>query len=238
MKAIIAGLLMMLLLPLLASAATIKGSVYDFSLQKINGVVLDVDSTPKQQIIAPKGDYMFNLGQGAYTIAAKQLKGGRTIANATEKIIIDKEGEFNLDLILLPNFEDISIGDVNLNQNDFAESRADFVLIFGFGIVGVILVMIFLKIRQIRKEKPKEIVREIVKERVKEIKEVKVEKLPEDLEKALEFIKSQGSRVNQKDIRKHMNLSEAKISLMMDDLESRGIVKKIKKGRGNIIVLN
>ncbi len=231
-----------LLVPSLISAATIKGSVYDFSLQKISGAVLEADSTPRQQVIAPSGDYSFALPSGTYTITARQLKTGRIIANATEKITIDKEGEFNLDLILLPNFEDISVADVALNQADFEESKIDFVVLGSLGIPIILLIIIFLKLRQIKKEKPAGIIREVVRPEVKIIKEivkeVKTEKLPEDLEKAMEFIKSEGGRVNQKDIRRHMNLSEAKISLMMDDLEGRGIVKKIKKGRGNIIVLS
>jgi uncharacterized membrane protein len=32
--------------------------------------------------------------------------------------------------------------------------------------------------------------------------------------------------------------SEAKVSLIVSDLESRGIIKKIKKGRGNILIIN
>ncbi|MHC1584962.1 MAG: helix-turn-helix transcriptional regulator, partial [Candidatus Syntropharchaeia archaeon] len=34
-----------------------------------------------------------------------------------------------------------------------------------------------------------------------------------------------------------LSLSEAKISLMITDLENRGLVTKIKKGRGNVIIL-
>ena len=41
----------------------------------------------------------------------------------------------------------------------------------------------------------------------------------------------------QKDIRKNFPSSEAKISLILTELEEKGIIKKIKRGRGNIIVL-
>ncbi len=33
-----------------------------------------------------------------------------------------------------------------------------------------------------------------------------------------------------------MAYSEAKVSLMLDDLENKGLIKKIKKGRSNIII--
>lgn len=238
------GILMVLyLLPALASAAIIKGSIYDLSLEKITGAVIDVDSSPRQQIISKDGSYNFTLPQGTYAITAKQLKAGKLVANSSEKITINQEGEFNLDLILLPVFDDIGAADIDLTPKDFEQKdELPVFTMIGFILVGAMFLIVFLKIRQIRKEKPKEIIREIVKEPkievIKEIREVKAEKLPEDLEKAMQIIKSQGGRTTQKDIRKELNLSEAKISLMMDDLESRGLIKKIKKGRGNLVILS
>jgi uncharacterized membrane protein len=56
-------------------------------------------------------------------------------------------------------------------------------------------------------------------------------------DKILQALKKQGGRATQKDIRKEIPLSEAKISLMIAELEHKGKVEKIKKGRGNIIIL-
>ena len=50
-------------------------------------------------------------------------------------------------------------------------------------------------------------------------------------------MKQKHKRTTQKEIRKIIPLSEAKISLMITDLESRDLIKKVKKGRGNIIIL-
>ena len=55
-------------------------------------------------------------------------------------------------------------------------------------------------------------------------------------EKVLDFVKQQGGRVTQLDIRKKFPSSEAKISLILTDLEEQGKIRKIKKGRGNIII--
>ena len=33
-----------------------------------------------------------------------------------------------------------------------------------------------------------------------------------------------------------MKFPEAKVSLMLDDLEDRGLIKKIKKGRSNVVI--
>ena len=58
-----------------------------------------------------------------------------------------------------------------------------------------------------------------------------------NLDGVLKIIMEQGGRTTQKEIRKKIPLSEAKISLMISELEAKGKVQKIKKGRGNIIVL-
>jgi uncharacterized membrane protein len=50
-------------------------------------------------------------------------------------------------------------------------------------------------------------------------------------------VRSEGGRTTQKDLRRAIPYSEAKISLMIAELESQGKLKKIKKGRGNIIIL-
>ncbi|HLD41533.1 MAG TPA: hypothetical protein VJB06_00720 [archaeon] len=234
MKLIIILLIILMLLPLSAHAATIKGSVYDLSLEKVNGAILEIDN-PRQQVISSNGEYSFNVGLGPYTIIARQLKGGKLVANASEKISLDKEGEFNLDIVLFPVFDDISLSDVDLDKQ---ENGLQIELMLGFVAVILIAMILFLIVFKRRKKEKRTVENNSLAETPHESDETKSEKLPEDLQKALGFIKEQGGRVNQKDIKHHMNLSDAKISLMMDDLEGRGIVKRIKKGRANVISLN
>ena len=69
-------------------------------------------------------------------------------------------------------------------------------------------------------------------------KRPKKAELDKDLDYIADIIKKEGSRMVQKDIVQKTGLSEAKISLMITDLESKGIIRKIKKGRANIIILN
>lgn len=61
--------------------------------------------------------------------------------------------------------------------------------------------------------------------------------IPEDLKQVLEIIGKTGGRMTQKDLRKMLAMSEAKVSLLLADLEDRGYIKKIKKVRGNIIIV-
>jgi len=70
----------------------------------------------------------------------------------------------------------------------------------------------------------------------KVIKEIKQITLSKELQDILSFIDKEGGRTTQKDIRKNFPQSEAKISLMIAELEEKGLIKRIKKGRGNIII--
>ena len=62
-------------------------------------------------------------------------------------------------------------------------------------------------------------------------------KADDDKNLFIKIIKEEGGRISQKDLRKKMPLSEAKVSLIIAELESEGKIKKIKKGRGNILTL-
>lgn len=62
--------------------------------------------------------------------------------------------------------------------------------------------------------------------------------LPPDCRDVLTIMEKNGGRITQLELRKLLPYSEAKVSLIVSDLENRGIVKKIKKGRGNILILN
>jgi uncharacterized membrane protein len=59
--------------------------------------------------------------------------------------------------------------------------------------------------------------------------------LPEDLRELLELVRASGNRITQRELRKKSPYSESKVSLMLSDLEERGLIEKFKRGRGNII---
>jgi hypothetical protein len=61
--------------------------------------------------------------------------------------------------------------------------------------------------------------------------------LPDDLQEVLDIVIANGGRITQKDLRGKLRYSEAKVSLIVSDLENRGLVDKFKKGRGNIIII-
>ncbi len=216
------------LLAAFANAATIYGSVYDLSLKRVDNTLVEINTTPKQVIVANNGSYSFAVANGAYGIKARLMQKNDVIAFVQENITINQDGRYILDLILFPDLEE-GIEDIDFDVNgNVIESRNGNFLIGTIILILIIGITSFLYFRKIKKPK----------EEKKEIDEKKENEYENgDLEHIIKIIKKEGGRATQKDIRKQIPLSEAKISLMIAELEHKGIVEKIKKGRGNIIIL-
>ncbi len=203
---------------------TIHGTVYDFGLDRLSNAVVEIDTSPKQQMVAKNGTYSFTVPAGTYTLKARHEKSD---AEVVENISAISEGDYVFDLILFPSLEsEEALLEEELEVpmvEEIIEDRPVSQWLLWL-VVFVLLGYVVYKVSR----KPV-----VEKEVIKEIKEVAVH---EELQKILEFVEKEGGRTTQKDIRKNFPYSEAKISLMIDDLEAKGLVKKIKKGRGNLIL--
>lgn len=217
MKALIILILFSLLIINNVSAATIHGSVYDISLNKVKDIIIEIDSVPVQRFISNDGSYSFELSNGDYRITAKILPNTKI---AEESININSDGSFNIDLFIDINIpESELLNDINEDYTkdlSIKENSNNIIKALGILIIFIIILYGFFY----HKKKSKET----------ETDDISLE--------VIKIIKSGGGRITQKDLRKHFPLSEAKISLVISELESKGMLKKIKKGRGNIIILN
>ena len=209
----------MLLASLSAEAAILNGIIYDTDLNPQGSVIIEVDTVPKQKIVSRDGSYGLEIPPGTYTIKASYFKDNLLYSSAEESIEIRDNGAYTLDLILLP-----SLGEKEplFEEPDIPFSNENSYSYVLFLLFIPVVFLIFLGMFVFMKKK-----RFVKKESV----------LESDLEKLVNILKNKGKRAAQKDLRKDLGLSEAKVSLMVADLESMGIVKKIKKGRGNIIIL-
>jgi uncharacterized membrane protein len=224
-KRVLFGIILFVLLLNCVSAATIYGTIYDFSLNRAKNVIVEINSSPHQRQVAVNGTYEFTLIQGDYTISTS-LKEGSTTMRAIENISIIDDGNYLLDLFLYPNLDDVdslyespNIDVPILNAGQFNY----FIIIIPLAAVMIVFLIIMMtKIGKLGRE------------------ELKVESniLNADLKEVIAVIKNNGGRATQKEIRKSIAYSEAKISLMLTELEALGYISRIKKGRGNLIVLS
>jgi uncharacterized membrane protein len=112
--------------------------------------------------------------------------------------------EFDFDLI----FED----------EGTAENKSINSLTFQLALIGVALVALMILLGKRRWKKP--------------LKNKNSHELSSDLQGVLKVLDKNGGRMTQKELRKNFELSEANISLMITELESLGLVKRIKRVGG------
>jgi len=220
------AVLLMLLLAACAQAATIEGEIYEWSsLSVLTDIIVEVNSTPKQTFVSKDGSYSFSLPPGSYEINAAYDDG----LSAKETVEVRMDGDFRIDLLLVPQFveEDILEGADELGvdkelripgikrpekQEQWGLGDTVYLLVPLLALLGAIIAL-----KYIRSTKPDR------------------GPLPEDLDEVIALLRKRGGRMNQKELRIEMNQSESKMSLMVTDLEDRGLVKRVKRGRANMI---
>jgi len=175
---------------------------------------------------------------------------------AEENVTVGDEGNFTMDLIMLPALDEerlfetdgVEIDELLTENGQSAQGAGSGGSYQGALIIGaIVLTSVFVLIvlyrqrrrdRNGKEEKPNaKVLSESSKTQARHPEPLKLQKLPYDLNKLLETIRLNDGRMTQRELRKRMPYGEAKISLMLADLEDRGLIKKIKKGRGNIIVM-
>ncbi len=260
------GLLAMLLLSGLAHSARVSGTVWDaVKMEPGAGIAVEINTTPMQrEITGPDGSYFFDLGPGSFELAVKKITPKHELEQvAAQAIVISKEGNYTLDLLAF--YSDISVPDLGNesefelpsipDQNKVTHQKPDdiFVILLAAAFLALTLLIgtyyLFGKMKgeQVIKPEPKEpkSAKEMPESKKEEAKEEKIaipipqkrEKIPSDLKQIIQIMKRNEGRMTQKDLRKEIPLSEAKVSLMITDLENRGLVRRIKQGRGNVLIL-
>ena len=208
----------------LAAAAAIQGTVYDFSLKKISNAVVTINTVPEQSLVATDGKYGFEVPQGNYVLEASELAGTETISAAEKNVSVSAEGTYTIDLITFPVIEEEASSDIEVQPE---APGPNFTIIFAAVIVIAFILLAFAVV-YLKKAK---------KTQTKAAAEAGLV-VENEVEKVLKAIGEEGGRTTQKDLRHRLGMSEAKLSLIISELEHDGKIRKIKKGRGNIIIVN
>lgn len=230
-----AGIFIFLILMPFVLGATIHGRVFDYNFRLASNSLVKINTVPEQRMVAVDGSYSFIVPPGDYVLNAT-LKGSTgTFYDVLDNISIAKDGDYVRDLIMFPN-DDLNELDLennvttDLNGDGTVQSNKTILVI-----TGLVIVIIFVLIYCAAFKKCKWKANLFNKKPTTGPKAKEIGEEADDLAELLAFIRK-NRRVTQKEIRKEFPLSEAKISLMITDLESQGKIRKIKKGRGNIIV--
>tara|TARA_Y100000034_G_C6895023_1_gene412467 strand:- start:1601 stop:2230 length:630 start_codon:yes stop_codon:yes gene_type:complete len=208
MKILTLVILVLVLIPSV-SAAIIQGKVYDLELNRLDNVIVEINTVPGQRIISQQGEYFFNAPEGEYIITARAVI-DEVVYLTNESISIIDDGEYIIDLFLFPELGNVPDLDVDLDDN----KKSPIAYIVGFILVALVLFFAF---------------------RLGKNKDIKIDD-DDSLNSVYNLIKKE-KRTTQKEIRKRSSLSEAKISLIITQLEEEGKIQKIRKGRSNIIIL-
>lgn len=223
--------LVFLLLLNLAIATTLTGTIYNQDLEPEPNVLVQVSS---QRYLSLDGTYMVQIPAGTYpiTITKEDL-------TVTEEVVVQGQVTY-YDLFLIPDFDDEDDLWKDTEEDLFEDEKSLFRWEYLVAIAIVIYALIrFFKARL--KYGPLNKFRKRVKEDSKKTVEqhkAELEKEPGQIDKAVEIIKKHDGRITQKELRKEMlYLSEAKVSLILTELEHKGLVERVKKGRGNVVIL-
>ncbi|MBT4870233.1 MAG: hypothetical protein HON47_01530 [Candidatus Diapherotrites archaeon] len=222
-------------------SATITGEVFEwYNFEKLDEVIVEINTSPIQRDISTEGVYSFEAPLGEYAIHAEYYEKGDLIYTDDQNVIITNEGNFVIDLIMFPVLDfdeeiiDFDLDDINLEEGiiekeDKVEDYSG--LIISFIVLIILLILLFLASKDMLPKTKKE-------KRIELRKSQNTDDLDKYARQVLELLKKRGNRLTQKEIRDVITeIGEAKISLIIAELEAIGKVKKIKKGRGNIIIL-
>ncbi len=204
----------------ITAAATIHGSIYDDQLETLNNVKLSINTEPKQTLISKDGQYIFNVNPGSYILKAEYYKSEFRKFSAIENINISSDGDYVIDLILfeIVDDDDLNNPELNIDTNiDFENHNNNFIYVLT---ISIFIILIILLIKHFKKNKS--------------VNQIDYDN---DAKLVLNAIKESGGRTTQKELRKKFQCSEAKISLILTELDHQNKIIKIKKGRGNIILI-
>lgn len=199
----------------LLHATTLTGKLIDADqFAPIDTAVLKFVGPDYVQLAATGGEYSASLSPGEYTVYAYHYENGTLQSYAKESISVYGEKE-TVDLVLFS----AAFGDVAEEPVLPDETQNNEFLIYVVLAIGA-LILLFLLTRK-RIQAPFQPIRKV--------------ELDEDAHAVLDIIQKNEGRMVQKEIREILKWSETKMSLVVAELEVSGHIKRIKKGRENIL---
>jgi uncharacterized membrane protein len=202
-------MLILLLIVGLVSSVAVYGDIYEQgSLEKLNNSVVTIkNSDYSYRQVFPSTNYSINLPQGSYDLIVERYEAGVLTHSFNESVNVNGKS-MRIDFVLEPKAEPTDL--------------TNFIL--GGVIIGAILLVAYYFMKQ-----------PYSKEKKGGAQAAENVELDADSKSVLEAIKANEGRIRQKELRELLNFSDSKMSLVISELEHYGVIKRFKRGRGNII---
>jgi uncharacterized membrane protein len=258
--------LLLALLTSFSNAGIVEGRVFDGdTLAPVSGASVSANDLKTGGAVVrvttnSTGDYWFGLATGTYEIRAERNKNG-TIEQDEVNVTILDNAEQRIDLVLFPEIGSVeqiqTPPELNVTNQSLGTPREftpqPFLALAAIALAIITAAAFFTYVMRKQRERRKRAQIQTLKPATPELQPPKLQAqqepqapqpqmpssaaLREDLEQAMKIIRENDGRLTQKELRKAMNVSEAKASLVVAELEERGFIQKIKKGRGNVLKL-
>ncbi len=203
-----------------ANAASIHGEVYAIDgFDNLNNSIIKISGEENHQLMIKEGNYSIELKEGEYVIEGFYYEKEELIYYAKYELKVGAES-LRFDVVLFSEeiFKDVPsiyIDEIELEELEIEKENNFMYLWVGIGITIILFVVLFLLKTKIKKAKPEE--------------------LDADCKTVLKIVNENEGRITQKEIREILNWSDSKLSLVVSELEQLELIKRIKKGRENII---
>ncbi|MDD2655383.1 MAG: hypothetical protein PHQ80_01815 [Candidatus ainarchaeum sp.] len=210
-------------------AATLQGNVYSAdSFDAVQGALVKAEGASTYQVLSSDGTYSMQVVPGAYNISAYYYENGTLKGYAEDGIAVGAEGaSYDIVLFSPDEFEGIEgFETAELDENIPEVRNEGWTPALAGGLVLLVVIVAgaayFLFVKKKAEKAP-------AMERKRE--------LDGEEKKVLEILKGSEGMRNQKELREILKCTDTKISLLISSLEAQGYVKRIKKGRENIVKL-
>lgn len=207
-------IILALVICIISSAAFVHGDIVKSQSDPSNKTLIRIEGKFTYQMITNSSNYSIFLPDGEYSLNSYGIdQHGEITSSVSNKLNIGADDQ-RIDILL--------------KKND------NFTLYFLSGIVILaVIALSYVYMKKNSSPKPQIVEEEIIEET--QLAEIKKEELDEEAKKVIAVIESNDKRITQKELRETLGFSEAKLSLILSELESIGVVKKFKRGRGNIV---
>jgi len=233
-------------------SVSLHGMVYNAdNMQLLNNSFITLghgDGIIQQQVFST-GHYSLEVPNGEYKICAYYYKDGQLDSYAEYELSLSNVSENDsvyLDLLLIPyelqkitpGFKPPFFSSPPSNNSIVPSFNLTFIII-SLLIVIIFVIVIFGVYHLFRSSSSKNNSKNKYAKNQKDAGDshISLNKLDSDCSSIVEILKENEGRIEQKTLREILNFSESKMSLTLSELESYSIIKRIKRGRKNIIKL-